>query len=308
MKFSKSYNLKQIAEITGCNFKGEPEMKINGINEIHKVEKGDITFVDIAKYYKKALESNASAVIINSKDTVHEKKGLIFSDDPFNTYNQLVNHFYKIKHPAPSQKYGENTIIYPGVYIADNVIIGKNCIIYPNVVIHENCQIGDNVTIQANSVIGADAFYYKKRSSGKHDKMLSCGSVIIEDNVEIGASNTIDKGVSGITRIGNGTKTDNQVHIGHGVVLGKNCLLAAQCAIGGKTIIEDNVTLWGQVGIDKDVRIGKGAVILAQSGITGKIEAGKIYFGSPAVEVREKRKELAYLKRLSELFNSPTNK
>ena len=154
---------------------------------------------------------------------------------------------------------GKNRIM-PDAYIGNHVRIGKNCIIHPNVTILDHCIIGDNVIIQAGTVIGSDAFYYNKKTNRDvhYKKMISCGRVIIEDCVEIGAGCTIDRGVSDDTVIGAGTKMDNMVHIGHDTVIGKNCLFAAQVGIAGATTIEDNVILWGQVGVSKTLTIGKG--------------------------------------------------
>ena len=138
-------------------------------------------------------------------------------------------------------------------------------------------------------------------------------TVVIGNDVEVGAGTTIDRGVSGDTIIGEGTKLDNQVHIGHGAVIGRNCLFAAQVGIGGKAIIEDNVTLWGQVGISKDLRIGAGAVVMAQSGVPASLEGGKAYFGTPAEDAQLKRREIVWIKRIPELWEkvrqlSPSNR
>jgi UDP-3-O-[3-hydroxymyristoyl] glucosamine N-acyltransferase len=170
------------------------------------------------------------------------------------------------------------------------------------VVIYDHCEIGDNVEIHANAVIGSDAYYFKRKPEG-YEKMHSCGRVILEDNVEIGACCTIDKGVSADTIIGKGTKLDNHVHIGHDTLVGKNVLMAAQVGVAGVATIEDDVILWGQVGVSKDLTIGKGAIVFAQSGVPKSIEGGKQYFGSPVQEAKEKMKELVWLKRLPELFN-----
>ncbi|MDA9311941.1 UDP-3-O-(3-hydroxymyristoyl)glucosamine N-acyltransferase, partial [Polaribacter sp.] len=174
--------------------------------------------------------------------------------------------------------------------------IGSNCMIHPNVTIYDNTIIGNHVTIHANTVLGADAFYYKNRPEG-FDKLLSGGNVVLEDHVDLGASCTIDRGVTGSTIIGHGTKIDNQVHIGHDTVIGKKCLIASQTGVAGCVIIEDEVTLWGQVGTNSGITIGKGAVILGQTGVTKSVEGGKSYFGTPVAESREKLKELAEMKR-----------
>ena len=176
--------------------------------------------------------------------------------------------------------------------------IGNNCIIHPNVTIYDNCIIGDNVIIHAGTILGADAFYYKNRTEG-FDRLISCGSVILEDNVEIGAGCTIDRGVTGNTIIKKGSKLDNQIQVGHDTVIGKKCLIASQVGIAGCCIIEDEVTIWGQVGTNSGITIGKGAVILGQTGVTKSVEGNKSYFGTPITESRQKLKELATLKRLT---------
>ena len=187
------------------------------------------------------------------------------------------------------------------ILIGNHVTVGENCVIHAGVSIYDHCIVGNNVIIHSNTVIGSDAFYYKKRPSG-YDKMISCGRVVIADNAEIGACCTIDKGVSGDTYIGAGTKFDNHIHIGHDTVIGKNCLFAAQVGVAGVVKIEDDVILWGQVGVQKDLVIGKGAVVLGQSGIAKSLEGGVTYFGSPVREAREKMKELAMIKRLPEVI------
>jgi UDP-3-O-[3-hydroxymyristoyl] glucosamine N-acyltransferase len=298
-------NLASIAGLINSTFVGAPDFVVSGINEIHKVEKGDLTFVDHPKYYEKALNSAATTIIINQKVDCPEGKSLLFSDDPFRDYNFLTKHFRPLEFSnqwiSSSAMIGAGSVIMPGVFIGNHVSIGRNCIIYSNVSIYDHSSIGDGVIIHSGTVIGGDAFYFKKLSSG-YEKMHSCGRVVIADNVEIGASCTIDKGVSGDTVIGMGSKLDNQVHVGHDTVIGKNCLFAAQVGIAGVVTIEDNVILWGQVGVQKDLTIGAGAVVLGQSGIGKSLEGNKTYFGSPTRDAREKMKELALIKRLPEFL------
>lgn len=311
MKLQSPASLKDIASIINCEFEGKPEHNITGLNEIHMVEEGDIVFVDHPKYYDKALHSKATTILINKKVICPEGKALLISEDPFRDYNKLVRHFYplnySLKPKSETAKVGENTVIMPGVYLGNNVTIGNNTVLHPNVVIYNDCHIGNNVVIHAGTVIGADAFYYKKRPE-KFDKMISCGSVIIEDDVEIGALCTIDKGVSGETRIGAGTKIDNHVQIGHDTQVGKMCLFASHVGVAGVVKIEDGVTLWGQSGVRSDVTLGKGSVLLAQAGLGENIAAGKTYFGSPAGEARAKMKEVAALKMLPDLIKKITEK
>ena len=307
MKFSKKYSLKEIAEIIGCHYIGSDDFPVYGMNEIHVVTTGDIVFVDHPKYYEKALQSAATVVLINKEVDCPEGKALLISDDPFRDFNKLTHHFRPFTSASisisESATIGEGTVIQPNCFIGHNVTIGKNCIIHSNVSIYDNCIIGDNVIIQAGAILGADAFYYKKRPEG-FDQLLSGGRVVIENNVGIGALSTIDKGVTGDTTIGEGTKIDNQVHVGHDTVIGKKCLIAAQTGIAGCVIIEDEVTLWGQVGTTSGITIGSKAVILGQTGVTKSVEGGKSYFGTPIEESREKLKQLANIKRIPEILKN----
>lgn len=304
MKFPQPVRLDTLAGWINAPYEGDPNARVKGLNEIHKVEEGDLSFVDHPKYYKRVLESEATFILINKKVECPAGKGVLFSEDPFRDYNELVKRFRQFE-PAtvaihPETILGPNTIIQPGVFIGPDVTVGKNCILHANVVINGHTTIGDGVIIHANTTIGADAFYFKRRKEQdlQYDKLLTCGHVIIEDAVEIGAACTIDSGVSGKTIIGAGSKLDNQVHIAHGAIIGRNCLIAAQVGIAGKTILEDEVILWGQVGVNKSLRIGKGAEVYAQSGVPKSIDGGKAYFGSPVQEARQKMKELAFLKHL----------
>lgn len=285
----------------GCSYIGDPDHTVAGINEIHKVEHGDLVFVDHPKYYDKALESAATTILINKKVECPEGKGLLISETPFDDFNRLTTFFNPFKEWKmeidPSAEIGEDTLIHPGAVIGPGVKIGKRCIIHSGTVIYDDAQIGDDVIIHANAVIGANAFYYKKKDSG-YDRMHTCGRVVIKDRVELGACVTIDRGVTGDTIIGEGCKFDNHVHIGHDSEIGKNCLFAAQVGVSGCVWIEDGVTLWGQVGVPSDLRIGENAIVLGQSGLTKSVAGNKTYFGSPAGEVRDKFKEIAMIRKL----------
>lgn len=305
MKLTPSFTLASIADMVNGRVIGDPNAMVIGINEIHRVEAGDLTFVDHPKYYDKALQSAATFVLINKEVDAPAGKGLIYSEEPFRDYVYLTRKFMPFVPSTsaidPSAKIGKGTILQPNVSIGPNVVIGENCILHSGVVIYSHCVVGDNVIIHANTVLGSDAFYYKRRPDF-YDKMHSCGRVVIQDDVEIGACCTIDRGVSSDTIIGKGTKLDNHIHIGHDTVIGKNCLFAAHVGVAGCVNIEDDVILWGQVGCQKDLTIGKGAIVLGQSGIAKSIKGGQVYFGSPVKDAREKMKELALLNRLPELF------
>ncbi len=294
------------AKVEAKKILGSKKLKATGINEIHKVRKGDITFVDTEKYYKHSLSSAASIILINKEVKCPKGKALLICDDPFEVYNDLVLEFRPFRpieeEIAKSLKIPPTTVIEPGAVIAPNVQLGEYCYIQANVTITEDTIIGDHVTIEAGSSIGTSAFYFKKSEKG-YKKWRSGGRVIIEDHVDIGANCTINRGVSGDTIIGEGTKLDCHIHIGHDVVIGKHCMLAAQVGIGGNTTIEDWVILYGQVGIAQNVTIGAKAVILAKSGVSKDLEGGKTYFGIPADEIRSKYKEVAALRHLPKFFS-----
>ena len=310
MKFTKAYTLQEIANLISVNFVGDKDFPVLGMNEIHVVESGDIVFVDHPKYYDKALQSAATIVLINKEVDCPEGKALLISDDPFSDFNKLTNHFKPFQSSnatiSPSAKIGSGTIVQPNCFIGNNVTIGKNCIIHSNVSIYDDAVIGDNVVIHAGTILGASAFYYKNRPEG-FDQLLSGGRVIIQDNVHIGAACTIDKGVTGDTTIGEGSKLDNQIQVGHDTVIGKKCLIASQVGIAGCVIIEDEVTIWGQVGITSGITIGAKAVISAQSGVSKSLEGGKSYFGTPADDFRSKYKEIASIRQIPEILEKLKN-
>lgn len=305
MKFPVPQTLRHIASLLNCNYVGADDFPVLGINEIHVVTAGDIVFVDHPKYYDKALNSNATVVLINKKVDCPEGKALLISDNPFRDFNLLTSHFKPFVRSSvsidPSAKIGDDTHIQPNVYIGPNVQIGKNCLIHANVTIVSDAIIGDNVVIGSGTVLGGDAFYYKNRPEG-YDQLLSCGRVVIEDDVHIGTGCTIDRGVTADTTIGQGSKLDNQIQVGHDTVIGKKCLIASQTGIAGCCIIEDEVTIWGQVGTNSGIVIGAKAVILGQTGVTKSVAGNTTYFGTPIQESRASLKEMAALRQLPKLL------
>lgn len=317
MKFKQPIPITQIAAWTNSEIIGETNTMVTGLNEIHNVEPGDITFVDHEKYYGYTLSSKASFVIINTREVDAfytngngDYKTLLYNTNPFEAYNFLAEKFKPElrtdKNIASTAVVGEGTFIYPSTVIGEEVKIGKHCIIYPNVTIYAYTEIGDNVIIHANSTIGSDAFYYK-RQHGHYDKMHSAGKVVLEDNVEIGAGCTIDAGVSSNTTIGKGTKLDSQVHIGHDVKVGEDCILAAQVGIAGNTKIGNRVTLYGKVAVNKNIEIGDDATVMAMSAVPSSIEGGKTYIGYPVVEARAFARQVAMIKKLPELWEKLKN-
>lgn len=305
MKFPKAIPITEIAKKIGAKIIGNEDLLATGINEIHKVEKGDITFVDVKKYFKKSLESEASIIILNEMTECPEGKALLLCEEPFEAYNNLVLEHRPFR--ALSALIDDSAVIHPSAIIEPNVIIGQHVrigaysYIQANVTIGEYSVIGEHVNIQSGTVIGGDAFYFK-RQDDQYKKWRSGGRVVIEDQVYIGPNCSICRGVSGDTIIGSGSKLDGLIHIGHGAVVGKNCLLAAQVGIGGKSVLEDGVVCYGQVGIAQNVRIGAKAIIAAQSGVSKSLAGGKTYFGSPAEELRQHHKKLAALRKLPDFL------
>lgn len=310
MKFKHPVAVKDIAAWTHSEIIGDADALVKGLNEIHNVEEGDITFVDHEKYYDFTLKSKASFVIINKKTEAVAGKVLLYNENPFGAYNFLAEKFKpqlrNEKSIGVTAVIGEGTFIFPNAFVGEHVKIGSNCIIHPNATIYAYTEIGDNVIIHANGTIGSDAFYYKRQKT-HYDKMHSAGKVVIADDVEIGSGCTISAGVSSDTVIGKGTKLDSQVHIGHDVKIGEHCILAAQVGIAGNTKIGNRVTLYGKVAVNKNIEIGDDAIVMATSAVPNNLEGGKTYIGYPAVEARTFAKQVAVIKKLPELWEKLKN-
>ena len=305
MKFPSPIPVIELAKKYGATLHGNKELMATGINEIHKVQPGDITFSDHPKYFKKSLDSAATIILLNESVECPEGKAILVCDQPFEIYNKLIKKYAPTRHLStaidPTAQIHPSAILEPNVIIGPLVNIGAYSYIQSNVTIKGPATIGSHVNIQPGTVIGAEAFYFKKKLD-HYKKWQTGGRVIIEDRVDIGPGCTICRGVSGDTVIGEGSKLDGQVHIGHGAVIGKNCLLAAQVGIGGKTILENDVVCYGQVGIAQNIVIGQGAVIAAKSGVSKSLPGGKTYFGIPAEPLRKHHKKLAALRQLPELM------
>lgn len=308
MQFQEPVSVQWLAKFIDAKLSGNQDGYARGINELHKVEAGDIAFVDHPKYYDSCINSAATFIIINKDVPVPEGKALLITDEPFEAYSKIVKHFRPFEPAAKllsdTATIGAGTFIYPGAFIGNHVSIGEDCIIHPNVTIMDHCLIGDRVIIQAGTVIGSDAFYYNSKTNRevRYKKMPSCGRVVIEDDVEVGSGCTIDRGVSHDTKIGTGTKMDNIVHIGHDTVIGRNCLIAANVVVAGVVTIKDNVTIWGGAIINKTLTIGENAVLLGRTGVGGDLEGNKTYWGAPAQEASIVKRELVWMKRIPEMW------
>lgn len=307
MKFPSPITISELLQLlqTEVTVKGVTDNIIHGINELHSVEIGDLSFVDTPKYYERMLKSAATVILINQDTECPEGKTLLITADPLAAYLKVVKHYTHF-HPQtmdihPSAVIGEGTIIQPCTFIGENVVIGKNCIIHSNVSIYADTVIGDNVVIQSGCVIGADACYFQRRADGWL-KLDSCGRTVIGNDVEIGCCTCIDRGVSGDTYIGNGCKFDNLVQIGHDTRIGERCLFGAQSAIAGCTILKDECVIWAKSVINKDLTIAARTTVLAISAVDKSItEPGTTVFGAPAYDARKKWREMAYSRQLPEM-------
>ncbi len=307
MKFTDPLSLDRLIgiikqEVTVVN---SADSDVLGINEIHSVEEGDLTFSDHDKYYDKVLASKATFILLDKEVECPEGKVLLICEDPLRAYLDVVHSVISFNPQKqlihPDAKIGRNTIIQPNVFIGENVEIGDNCIIHSNVSIYADTTIGNHVIIHSNTTIGADACYFQKRDN-HWLKLDSCGNTVIEDGVEVGCRCCIDKGVSGPTRIGEGTKFDNLVQIGHDTSIGKRCLLGAQSAVAGCTVIDDDCTVWAKSAINKDLYVAKKTTILAVSALDRSVTIeGQTLFGVPAEDVRKKWREIASIKYLPEV-------
>ncbi len=313
MNFSKPVNIAEIARLINATIIGDNRGDAKGINELNRVEVGDLAFVDHPKYYDKSINSNATFIIINKEVKVPMGKALLIAENPFEAYCKIIDRyrpFTKAAKEINSAIIGEGTYIFPTAFIGNNVTIGSNCIIHPHVTIMDHCTIGNNVVIQAGTVIGSDAFYYntKKEREIWYKKMPSGGTVIIEDDVEIGANCTIDRGVTHDTRLGKGTRFDNLIHVGHDTVFGRNCLVAANVVVAGCVTVEDGVTIWGGCIINKTLTIGANAVLLGRTGVGGDLEGNKTYWGAPAQEASAVKREMIWVKRIPQLWEKVMKK
>ncbi|MTB52432.1 UDP-3-O-(3-hydroxymyristoyl)glucosamine N-acyltransferase [Lewinella sp. W8] len=301
MRIARPLTAAQLAEKIGADLVGDGEQLITGLNEVHHVEAGDLSFVDHPRYYDAALQSAATVILIDQKRECPPGKALLIVREPFRHYNDLVWQERPMRpwsdHVDPTARLGRNVSIAPGAIVGANAIIGDNCQIGPNAVIGERCELGRGVIVGPGAVIGGEAFYYKRTSEGM-TPWRSGGNVILEDEVEIGPNCTIARGVSSSTTVGKGTKMDAMVQIGHDCRIGQHCLFAAQVGVAGNCTIGDWCVFQGQAGLAQNLTIGDRVTVLAKTGVSHDLESGKRYFGIPAQEARVAFKDLAMLRSL----------
>jgi UDP-3-O-[3-hydroxymyristoyl] glucosamine N-acyltransferase len=324
--------VKEVAEFVGAVLVGDGNLAVSGVASLHSAKAGDLVFVEDEKHLSLALKSPATAVIApTSRQGDRSEKPLLLADQPRLAFARAAAHLgddtvltsgvhasaivdlsAKVdKNVAVDERVvihekasiGENTWIGAGCVVGRNVRIGKNCRIHPNVTIYPGATLGDRIVVHAGVVLGSDGFgYVCDAKSGRYEKFPQIGRLEIEDDVEIGANSTVDRGALDVTRIRRGTKIDNLVHVGHNVEIGEDVVIAAQTGLSGSAVVENQVVIGGQVGIADHVRIESGAILGAQSGIPSKKVIrgrGVVFWGTPARPIKDYLKELAMLAKLA---------
>lgn len=328
MTTPKTHTLGELAQILQGKVVGDPDTPIHGIAKIEDARQGDLTFLTNPKYQKKLMDSDAGALLAGHGVTWD--RPVLQVDNPYVALGKLLEILYPSPvsvevgiHPsavvAESATIGtnvrigalcsigqdctiaDNVTLHPRVVLYPGVTIGEGSLLHAGVIVRENTQIGKRVIVQNGAVIGADGFGFAA-AEGEYRKIPQVGTVLIEDDVEIGANTTIDRATLGVTRIRRGTKLDNLIQVAHNVDIGEDTVIAAQTGISGSTKIGKGCRIGGQVGFVGHITIGDGVMIGAQSGVPHSLPSGEIHSGCPAVPHREWLKQSAYMKRLPELF------
>ncbi|MBU1881249.1 MAG: UDP-3-O-(3-hydroxymyristoyl)glucosamine N-acyltransferase [bacterium] len=310
-------------------YEGDPEAQISGLAKIEEAKSGELTFLGNLKYAK-FLEACQASVIIVTEDQPAEGFNVIRVKDPYTAFAQLLTLFYPQENPpdigihssaviaadvklgqdvrigpnvvvGEGSEIGDNAAIYPGVVIGERVRIGNESTLHAGVSVRHTVQVGNRVTIQDNSVIGSDGFGFAPQQEGDYQKIPQVGTVIIEDDVEIGAGCTIDRSTLGATRIEKGTKLDNLIQVAHNVTIGAHTVIAAQTGISGSATIGKNCMIGGQVGFAGHLHLGDGSGVGAQAGVSKSHPPKSKLFGSPAQELKRELRSHAYIRKLPEL-------
>jgi UDP-3-O-[3-hydroxymyristoyl] glucosamine N-acyltransferase len=320
--------LEDLASLLSCKLEGDGSLEILGVATLESARPGDLSFLTNSKYQKEAQRTRASAILMGH-DLPSMSVALLRHDNPYLAFAKAVELFFSPPiesptiHPtawiADTASLGANVQIGPFCYVGDGAVLGNDVRIHSRCTIHEGAQIGNNTVmhsgsvvrervivgerciVQSNAVLGSDGFGYAKQENGAWYRILQAGTLIVEDDVEIGACTTIDRATLGETRIRRGTKIDNQVQIGHGCTVGINNLLCAQVGLAGSTKTGTGVVLTGQVGAAGHLTIGDGAIATPQTGIANSIAPGEIVSGAPAIDHRNWLKSSAAFSKLPEI-------
>ncbi|MBL7153983.1 MAG: UDP-3-O-(3-hydroxymyristoyl)glucosamine N-acyltransferase [Phycisphaerae bacterium] len=326
--------LAELAEYVGGRVFGSPDVLIRSASTLGRAEKGDISFLTNRKYEKQLRTTRASAVIVG-RETPSTSVPLLIAEDPYYAFMQIMVllhghrkhkkvgisphasiadtakigadcHIHDFATIADYARIGDGCIIYPGVHVGQGVQIGNDTIIYPNVTIYDGCKLGNRVIINANSSIGEDGFGYASHN-GVHHKIPQIGSVIIEDDAEIGACCGIERGTLGDTVIGQGSKLGDLIAIGHGAKIGAHSLLVAQVGVAGSTSLGHHCIIGGQVGIVGHITIGNNVTIAAKAGVINNVPDGKVVLGAPAIEAGQGRRAYGMIQHLPEMRQNIRN-
>jgi UDP-3-O-[3-hydroxymyristoyl] glucosamine N-acyltransferase len=321
-------SLAELADYVGGRVLGDANVMIKSASTLGRAEKGDISFLTNRKYAKQLRTTRASAVIVG-KETTSTTVPLLIAEDPYYAFMQVMVllhghhkhkkvgisphtsiadtakigadcHIHDFVTIADDAKIGDGCIIYPCVYVGQNVEIGNDAIIYPNATIYDGCKIGNRVIINANASIGEDGFGYASHD-GLHHKIPQIGTVIIEDDVEIGALCGIERGTLGDTVIGQGSKLGDLIAIGHGTKIGAHSLLVAQVGVAGSTTIGHHCIIGGQTGIVGHINVGNNVTIAAKSGVINNVPDDKVILGAPAIEAGQGRRAYGMIQHLPEM-------
>ncbi|PYQ14625.1 MAG: UDP-3-O-(3-hydroxymyristoyl)glucosamine N-acyltransferase [Acidobacteria bacterium] len=319
--------LRELAARLGCTLRGDGDVDVRRVRAIDDAGPGDLTFVSSPRYVPRLAATRASAVIVTP--ALETPLPSLLAANPYLAFARAVALLHPQPpapagvHPSavvdptaelgegvhvgplavigPRARVGARSVIHPHVVIYPEAQVGEDCLLYSGVQIRERCRLGHRVIVQNGAVIGGDGFGFAKDEEGRYEKILQVGTVVVEDDVEIGALTAVDRAALGETRIGRGTKIDNLVQIGHSVTIGRDSVLAGQVGIAGSARLGDRVTLAGQVGVVGHISIGDGAVVTAQSGIPGPVEPGGLVSGSPAIDNRTWLKATAVFAKLPAL-------
>jgi UDP-3-O-[3-hydroxymyristoyl] glucosamine N-acyltransferase len=320
--------LRELAERLDCRLEGDGGIDVQRVAGIRDAGPGDLTFLAESKYDAALGSTRASAVILR-EDSPAAPCAMLRTAEPRLAFARAVALFAPAWRPEPGvhplaavaadahvgggvsigafvaigagASIGDATVVFPNVTIGPGARIGRDCVIHSNVSIRERVVIGDRVILQNGAVVGSDGYGFVRRSDGSHEKIPQVGTVIIEDDVELGANTTVDRPAVGETVIRTGSKLDNLVQVGHGVTVGRNVLMAAQVGIAGSTTVADDVMFGGQVGVGGHLTIGRGVIAVGQSGVTNSLDPGAMVAGYPAIDSREWRKSAVIFRRLPEL-------
>jgi UDP-3-O-[3-hydroxymyristoyl] glucosamine N-acyltransferase len=323
--------LREIADSLGCRVEGDGELEITGIAGMEHAGPGHLTFLANPKYAHKVKHTRASAIIVSAPIPGLEIAFLI-ADDPYLGFARALGLFYQPPRPAPgihplayvapSAVVGENCSIGPFAVVGERVRIGSNAVLHPHVVIYEGAQIGDDflahshaavrefcrvgnrVILQNGVVVGGDGFGFAKRADGSHFKIVQSGVTVIEDDVEVQSLTSLDRATVGETRVKRGAKIDSLVQVGHACTVGEDNIICAQTGLAGSTVLERDVLLAGQVGSSGHLTVHEGAIVYAQSGIGGDVDAGARISGSPAFAAAEWLRAVTAFAKLPDLLKT----